>query len=167
MMSSQINPQLIEKDELLSLVPHRGCMFLISRVHKYDLEEFSLEGEYVISGDCIFFDKEAGGVPAWAGLEFMAQAVSVLVGLWRRERGEDIRLGFLVSMSSVKILNSIFELGEILELKVKLINQIDTVYTFDGSVSLDGITVLQGKMTMLDVDEEKMQVFQKEYESIG
>ena len=158
---------MIEKDELLSIIPHRGKMFLLSRVNNYDLNEYSLEAEYDITKKCIFYDPEFGGVPAWVGFEFIAQAISALVGLWRRERGEDVKLGFIMSVSSVKIGLPFFRDGDTVELKVKRINRMDMMYTFEGFVFLDGSTVLEGKITILDVDEEKMQAYQKEYKSIG
>ena len=158
---------MIEKDELLSILPHRGKMFLLSRVNSYDLEEYSLEAEYDITENCIFYDPEFGGVPAWAGFEFIAQAISALVGLWRRERGEEAKLGFIMSVSSVKISLPCFKAGDTAELKVKRINRMDMVYTFEGFIFLAGRKVFEGKMTILDVDDEKMQAYQKEINSIG
>jgi len=159
--------KLIEKDELYSLVPHRTKMFLLSRVSRYNLKEFSLEAEYDIAEDCVFYDHELGGVPAWAGFEFIAQAISALVGLWRRERGEGVKLGFIMSVSSMKIGLPLFRAGNTVKIRVKKISQIDMVYSFEGSVFLEGRTILDGKITVLDVDEEKMQAYQKEYNSIG
>ena len=158
---------MIENDELLSIIPHRGKMVLLSRVNNYDLKEYSLDAEYDITEDCIFYDPEYGGIPAWVGFEFIAQAISALVGLWRRERGEDVKLGFIMSVSSVKLGLPVYKAGNTVQLKVKRINRMDMVYTFEGFVYLDGSTVLEGKITILDVDEEKMQAFQKENITIG
>ena len=158
---------MIDKKELLSIIPHRSRMFLLSRVINYNLEEYSLEAEYDITENCIFYDPEFGGVPAWAGFEFIAQAISALVGLWRRERGEEVKLGFIMSVSSVKINLPSFKIGDTAELKVKRINSMDMVYTFEGFIFLGGRKVLEGKMTILDVDDEKMKTFQKEINSIG
>lgn len=142
------------KEELLSLIPHRDGMVLISRIKRYDLEDFSLDAEYDITEDCVFYDQGFGGVPAWAGFEFLAQSISALVGIRRHEIGENARLGFLLSVSAMKMAVPVLPAGCTVELKVKRINRIDMVYTFECLALLDGAKVLEGKITTLDVDEE-------------
>ena len=145
----------MEKNELLSILPHRDRMILLSRVTGYSLEDFTLDAEYDITEDCVFFDPGAGGVPAWAGFEFLAQSISALVGIWRREIGQNTRLGFIMSVSAMKAAVSVFRAGSTVALKVKRINRIDMVYTFDCAALLDGRRVLEGRITTLDVNEEK------------
>jgi len=159
--------QLIEKDEVLSLVPHRGRMFLLSRVTKYDLKEYSVEAEYNITEDCLFHDPAMGGVPAWVGFEFIAQAISVLFGLKRREAGKEPKIGFLMSISSMKTVVPVLKTGSVVTLIAKEISRIETVHSFKGLACIDGKTVLEGKLTAMDVDEERMEAYQKGYESIG
>jgi len=157
---------LIENDELVSLVPHRGRMLLLSRVLGYNMKEYSVEAEYDITEDCIFYDHAAGGVPAWAGFEFIAQAISVLFGLKRREMGKEPKIGFLMSISSMKTGLPVFKAGTTVGLKAKEISRIDMVYSFECSAYLDGQIVLEGKLTAMDVDDKKMEAYQKEYNPI-
>ena len=158
---------MIEKDEVLSLVPHRNRMFLLDRVTTYDLEEYSIEAEYTITEDCLFYDPAIGGVPAWVSFEFIAQAISVLFGLTRRRMGKEPKLGFIMSVSSMKIGIPLIKTGSTVELKVKEINRMGLVYSFECSALLDGRTFLEGKLTAMDVEEEKMEAYQKENNSIG
>ena len=71
-------PQYIPTEKLISLVPHRGKMFLLSRVTSYDVRKNSIVAEYDITESCILYDDELGGVPTWAGFEMMAQSISAL-----------------------------------------------------------------------------------------
>ena len=151
---------MIEKDELISLVPHRGKMYLLSRVNKYDLGVRCLEAEYDITESCLFYDPEAGGVPSWVSFELIAQSVSVLFGLQRRAMGKEPKIGFVMSVSSVKSELPVFKAGTTAEIKVKEINNIDMVYTFEGFVFIEGRKVFEGKLTAMDV--EKSPTFQKE-----
>lgn len=92
-------PQRIEKNVLLELLPHKGKMFLLSRVTKHDVAAHTLESEYDITSDCIFFEEEANGVPTWVGFEFMAQGISALTGITNRALGRKPRPGFILSVS--------------------------------------------------------------------
>ena len=144
---------MIEKDELISLVPHRGRMYLLSRVKSYDMKARRLEAEYDITENCLFFDPCAGGVPAWVSFEFIAQAISVLFGLTRREMGKKPEIGFIMSVSSVKSEIPVFKAGTTVEIKVKEINCMDMVYSFEGFVFLEGRKVFEGKLTAMDVQK--------------
>ena len=154
MISVERSFELIGKEELLSLVPHRSGMFLLDRINSYDLEEYSVEAEYDISENCLFFDSAAGGIPAWVCIEFIAQVISVLFGLKRREMGEKSRLGFLLSVSSMKTELPVFKVGSTVVLKAHKINCIDMIYTFDCSAFIEGKNVFKSKLTAIDVEDE-------------
>ena len=157
---------MIEKDELVSLVPHRGRMFLLSRVKKYDLKDGYLEAEYDITENCLFYDPALEGVPSWVSFEFIAQAISALFGLKLREKGKKPKIGFIMSVSSMKAEIPFFGSGSTLEIKAKEINCIDMVYSFEGFIFLEGRMVFEGKLTVMEVEDDKMQLFQKEHKSI-
>ena len=146
---------MIEKEELQSIIPHRGKMLLLTRVNEYNLEERALCAEYHVAGDCLFYDPAAGGVPAWAGFEFMAQAISALAGIRDREMGIKPRIGFILSIPSMKINMPVFELGSVVELHVKEKDRTGLVYTFDGEVFLEGKKAMGGKLMVMEINEEK------------
>ena len=152
---------MIEIEELTSLVPHKGKMLLLSRVNRYDLEERSVEAEYHVTEDCLFYDSAAGGVPAWVGLELIAQAISALAGLRGRQRGEKPKIGFILSFTSVRIEIPFFMTGTTVEIRAKEQSCMDMVYSFEGSVFLEGGKVLEGNVTVMDVDEKQAEIFEK------
>ena len=150
------------REELAYIMPHRGKMLLLSRVKEYNLKERSLCAEYYVTKDCLFYDPLIDGVPAWAGFEFIAQAISALCGLLLREIGEEPRIGFIMSISSMRIGLPVFKIGNLLEIRVREYDSVDMVYNFAGEIFLDGRKVIEGKLTVLDVTEEQMEILRKE-----
>ncbi|HIV73221.1 MAG TPA: hypothetical protein H9903_19960 [Candidatus Aquabacterium excrementipullorum] len=74
------------------LVPHRGDMSWLDRILEVDAE--SVVAEAVIRPDTFCVDN--GQAPAWAGIEYMAQAVAAWEGNRARLEQRPVDLGFLV-----------------------------------------------------------------------
>ena len=145
---------MIEKEELLSIIPHRGRMLLLSRIRNYDLVERTVEAEYQITEDCIFYDSAAKGVPAWVGFEFAAQAFCALCGIRDREMGVPPKKGFILAVSQMRIGLPFFRAGSIICIKAKETERMDPVCFLDGELFVDGKKVLEGKLTIMEVDDE-------------
>jgi predicted hotdog family 3-hydroxylacyl-ACP dehydratase len=143
-----------DRDELQKLLPHRGKMLLLSKVNSYDYKEMHLSAEYHVTPDCIFFDPAIGGVPSWAGFEFIAQAISVLSGIRNRELGIGSRMGFVLSIPSMKMEIPLFKPGSCVELRVKQKDVMDLIYTFEGAAFLEGKKVIEGKLMVMEISEE-------------
>ena len=147
---------MIEKEEPANIIPHRGKMLLLSRIKGYDLEERTLSAECDITENCLFYDPVNGGVPSWVAFEFIAQAISALSGIWTRKMGEKPKIGFILSISSMKSLISFFKAGSTVEIKVKESGRMDLVYNFDGEAHINGKKVLEGKITVMDETDEQV-----------
>ena len=158
---------MIENEELISIVPHRGKMFLLSRVIGYDLEERTMEAEYHVTRDCLFYDSSADGIPSWVCFEFIAQTIGALSGIRNRIKGEAPRIGFIVSISQVKIEIPFIKTGSIVTIKVKEIESIDMLYVFTGDIFLEGRKIFEGKLTVIDVDDEQAKTILEERNAIG
>jgi len=145
---------MIENEELLSIIPHRGRMLLLSRIINYNGEDKSIEAEFVIKEDCLFYDPEFSGVPAWAGFEFIAQAISAFVGI--RDMGKKIRkMGYILGISHMRIELPFFKTGSIIKIKANEVGGMDPVYVFDGQIIIDDKIVIEGKLTVMDVYDEQ------------
>ena len=90
--------QLIEHDELINYLPHKGKMFLLSRVTQHDVNKHTITSEYDITENCIFYEPEADGIPSWAGFELMAQCISALTGITNKMKGRSPLPGFILSV---------------------------------------------------------------------
>jgi len=152
---------MIEKEELFSVIPHRGRMLLLSRVKGYNIKERTIEAEYHITEDCLFYDSAIAGVPAWVGLEFIAQAVSAFSGIEDRENGIPPRMGFILSVSAMRIGLPFFGIGSTAQIKAKEIDCVDSVSTFEGEIFLDGRKVLEGKLTVMEANDEKVRALKE------
>ncbi len=101
-MEAKKLPQFIDHDELINLLPHKGKMFLLTRVIQHDTNNHTITSEYDITENCIFYEPEFDGVPTWAGFEFMAQGISALTGITNREKGREPLPGFILSVMEFK-----------------------------------------------------------------
>ena len=84
-----MDPAAIPIHELL---PHGPEMIVIDRLVSYDPRRSVAEAE--ISDRSVFFERT--GVPAWAGIEYMAQAIAAHGGFEARLRGEAPAVGFML-----------------------------------------------------------------------
>ena len=153
---------MIEKEELHPIVPHRGRMLLLSRVNSYDLDECSIEAEYDITENCLFYDAGLSGVPAWVGFEFIAQAIAAFSGIRDRVNGVPSKMGFILSIASMRFDISLFRPGSTVDIRTKEIERMDLISTFEGEILLEGKKVLQGKMTVMEVEHDKAELMKKE-----
>ena len=78
--------------DVATLVPHSGRMVLLDRVLSADAD--NLCAEVRIHADSVLAG--AQGVGAWVGIEYMAQAIAAHAGWSARQRGGDVKVGFLL-----------------------------------------------------------------------
>lgn len=90
------------------LVPHSGKMSLLSAIVDYGADW--LQAEVVISRESTFAD--AQGVPAWIGLEYMAQTIAAYSGLQERLRGGAPKIGFLLGSRKYLCNAERFDIGQ-------------------------------------------------------
>ena len=83
------------------LLPHSGRMVLLDRVLRYDGQ--SLDAVSAIRPDCILLPPGADSLPAYLGMEIMAQGIGAWAGAQALDRGEPVRLGFLLGTRRLHI----------------------------------------------------------------
>lgn len=98
------------------LVPHSGKMSLLDNIVEY--RDGWLRAEVSITADSMFADKQ--GVPAWIGLEYMAQAVGAYAGWQERLKGGPPKLGFLLGTRKYLCSTDYFAIGTKLIVTVQL-----------------------------------------------
>ncbi|MDR3304330.1 MAG: 3-hydroxylacyl-ACP dehydratase [Treponema sp.] len=144
---------LIEQDELITLVPHKGKMFLLSRVISYAFENRELAAEYDVTSNCLFYDAALDGIPSWVSFEFMAQCVSALSGLTGRLQGQGPKPGFILSVSGMELFRPVLYAGETVTASIEEDYCVDLVHTFKGEAAIDGSIVAKAKLTAIDVED--------------
>ncbi len=78
---------------IAELVPHRAPMLLLESIVDWDLNGVDA---VINPRDSSLFADTKGEVPAWVGIEYMAQAISALAGIEAKKRGEPVCIGFLL-----------------------------------------------------------------------
>ena len=139
---------MIDTAELTTLIPHKGRMFLLSRIVSWNLEEHFLAAEFDITGDCLFYREELKGLPAWAGFELIAQSISALSGIGGRARGP--QYGFILSVSELVLHLPVLRGTVRIEVAVDTI--LDNVHSFQGRVFTGQTEAMAAKLTVMDVE---------------
>ena len=103
------------------LLPHSGTMVLLDRVLEVGAED--LCAEVLIRPDSLFAN--ADGVGSWVGVEYMAQAIAAYAGYAARQRGEPVKIGFLLGTRRYEAAVPCFPIGSVLRVQVQKILQAD------------------------------------------
>jgi predicted hotdog family 3-hydroxylacyl-ACP dehydratase len=91
------------------VLPHRPPMVLVDRIVGHDATHTVCAVD--VTGSTPFVTDE-GRVPAWIGLEYMAQCVAAHAGLEARARGERVRLGLLIGARTVDFHTGALAIGD-------------------------------------------------------
>jgi predicted hotdog family 3-hydroxylacyl-ACP dehydratase len=144
--------RIIENEELAALLPHKGKMFLISRVLEYDINARSLRSEYDVSKACLFYDPGLDGVPSNMCFECMAQAVSTLSGLTGIILGKPPAMGFILSVSALEIKLPLFKPGDVIQVEVNGQQAVDTVSTFRCVAKVGDSEAVKATLMVMDIE---------------
>ena len=98
--------------DLETLLPHRAPLLLLSEVVDYDDDVATARVH--ITAQSPFYDSELGGVPAWVGMEYMAQAIGLWAGRWQLAQGKTVRAGFLLGCRRYECNSAVFPAGSTL-----------------------------------------------------
>ena len=96
------------------LLPHRPPMILLDRM--VEAMEKGSTCEVTIGPQTLFL--ESAGVPAFVGLEYMAQAVAAYGGYQSYLAGEPIAVGLLLGTPQLKTYCQFFDRGQTLKIQV-------------------------------------------------
>ncbi|MBQ3801023.1 MAG: 3-hydroxylacyl-ACP dehydratase [Treponema sp.] len=146
-------PQQVPAEQLGSLIPHRGKMVLLSRISSHDTERNRIVAEYDVTENCILYDEELKGVPAWAGFEMMAQSISALSTIRQLSSGGagSPAPGVILSVSGFESSVASVAAGKTVELRVCEAYRDGSVCRYDcemyekgapGPVATTAITVM-------------------------
>ena len=125
------------------LVPHRDGMLLIDELLDDSVEV--VQAALTVRSDLLFLQPE--GLPAWVGVELMAQTVAAWAGLRRLERGEEILLGFLLGTRKYECDVPFFPLGARLVMSAhqEMVSE-QGLAVFICTIALDGKVVARASV---------------------
>lgn len=103
---TQVSPKkIITLDQVL---PHRDTMRWLDRLLSHD-ENTVIAEAWVRDSHVLAVDE---GVPAWAGIEYMAQAIATWAGCRALTKNEPIKIGFLLGTRNYECTNEYFTIGQ-------------------------------------------------------
>jgi predicted hotdog family 3-hydroxylacyl-ACP dehydratase len=118
------------------LVPHSGRMVLLNRVIEFD--EDTMVAEVIVRDDGLFGDGNT--VPAWLGIEYMAQTIAALGGMKRRLAGKPLNLGFLLGTRRYDCNVGLFSVGSVLTVSVHRLVEDQGLGVFDCHITAEGLS---------------------------
>lgn len=105
---------------LAELLPHAGDMILLDAVDEFDSESIRTRLQVRPGG---LFNLADGSLPAWLGIELMAQSIAAYAGCRARQAGLPVELGFLLGTRNYQCNVERFALGA--ELRIRAIRSLE------------------------------------------
>ena len=128
-------------------VPHRGAMSLLETVEHCD-DQRIVARVHVRAGGLF---EGADGVPAWVGIEYMAQAVAAWSGARARSAGGSPRIGYLLGSRRYEAAVPAFEVGAELQVfaQCELMGG-NGLGMFDCRIERDGRVLASGRLSVFE-----------------
>jgi len=124
-----------------SIIPHRGTMLLVDAVTSCG--DDTLTARATVRPDAWYADDD-GAMPAWIGIELMAQSVAAHVSLIAMRAGERARPGVLLGTRSYQARLSAFARGARLTIFVREVLRSEEGHSaYECSIGYDGEQVAQ------------------------
>ena len=136
-----------------ALLPHSKGMVLLDRV--VEAGEDHIVVELKVRDDGLFSSPDYT-VPAWVGLEYMAQTIAAFSGYHRKCRGEAIDVGFLVGTRHYQCSVGCFPCGTSLRVRAeKIIEAANDLSVFSCTLEGGGINATSQINVLLPQDSKK------------
>ncbi len=131
-------------------VPHRGTMSLLSRVIEVTEEQAIAEIDVPLDG---LFVRD-GSVPAWVGVEYMAQTISAWSGGRAMREGMAPRVGFLLGCRRYQTTCSSFACGTVLRIEARQEFVSDAgLGMFDCRILRDGTVLATARVSVFEPED--------------
>ena len=124
--------------DLAELMPHSGKMLLLDRI--LNISDRSLSAELQVRGDGMLLGDQLT-VPAWAGMEYMAQAIAAFAGIKARQSGAPIRPGLLLGSRCFRSNTPSLAVGAMLTVTVEQIFQDAQLGAFECRIQSENIQI--------------------------
>ena len=125
----------ITQGNVAEFIPHSADMVLLDRIIDYDA--YGLTAGLMVRDDGLLGD--AYHVPAWVGIEYMAQTIAAYSGIMAIQTRQAIRLGFLLGTRRYCSNVAAFRVGSVLTIKVNKQYQDDNLGVFACQIQGEGV----------------------------
>lgn len=119
-------------------------MLLLDAVQGYD--DVSVVVTVIVADSNSFITGE--GLPAHVGIELMAQACGAWMGANALDKGETVRLGFLLGTRRYSAQVAWFPLGTVLEVSARIVFLDKSMGVFGCTIASDGKCLAEAQLTV-------------------
>jgi predicted hotdog family 3-hydroxylacyl-ACP dehydratase len=138
--------------DLQNLIPIRPPMLLLADV--LETSESGAKARVEITQHSMFAD-QAGNVPNYVGVEYMAQTIATFAGNISRTANESPKPGFLVAVDDYDAKEDIFENGKSYTVSVEMTFQAEALGVFTCRITrdADGRIMAEGQLKAFQPDD--------------
>ena len=130
--------------DITEILYHAPPMILIDRVKAYD--EVTVVSVVEITPDSPFLNENE--VPAYVGIEYMAQSIAAYSGIKARDAGGTVKIGYLVSSRNMNLDCRAYAIGDKLEITVHLVYDETPMAVFDCTIRRDEKLVAEARLNV-------------------
>ncbi|PJC85976.1 3-hydroxydecanoyl-ACP dehydratase [Vibrio sp. HA2012] len=145
--------------EVKDLLPHDEPMVLLNRV--ISVEEISIHCQADVTEANLFFDHEKRVIPAYVGIEYMAQSIAAWSGYHARKRQESPPIGFLLGSRRYNTELGAFHENMVLDIFAEQVMEDSGMAVFSGRIEHNGTLIAQCQLNVYVPDEDKLQEMKK------
>lgn len=142
--------------DLTKIIPQRFPMIFLSDIDSFDYENQVLISRVDIRDTDLLFDKNLGGVPSWASLEFMAQSIAACVGLndLREKTDASPAVGFILGSRKISVFVPVYLVNKSYFVHVKSMFCDNNIASFDCQIfDADNNVVAAGALNAFRPDD--------------
>lgn len=135
-------------------LPHAAPMVLVDKLCSIDEE--SVHCQVVIKTTNPYFSDKIQGVPAYIGVEFMAQTIGVWSGYSTTCKQQEPKVGFLLGARRYIAKQDVFLLGTTLDINATCIMLDNGMGVFKASIAIEGELVVTAQLNVYEPSAEKL-----------
>jgi predicted hotdog family 3-hydroxylacyl-ACP dehydratase len=137
--------------QVTELLPHRGAMLLLERVSAFDAKRICVE---CTPRRGAWYADARGNMPAWIGIELMAQAIAAHTGLLKRSEGKPMAPGVLLGTRSFDATQPDFTAGQVLRVTAALSFRDESgLAAYDCSIEAGDATLASATLKVFEPDD--------------
>ncbi|RTZ17717.1 3-hydroxydecanoyl-ACP dehydratase [Vibrio aquaticus] len=141
--------------DIAQLLPHDEPMILIDRA--LDIQSDSIHCQVEIGAKNPFFNQQSQTLPAYVGIEFMAQSVAAWSGYHALQKGSEPPIGFLLGSRRYSAHCDSFNNGQLLDIYAEKMMEDNGMAVFTARIEFEQQIVASCQLNVYVPSEEKLE----------
>ncbi|GAD88483.1 hypothetical protein VHA01S_005_00860 [Vibrio halioticoli NBRC 102217] len=139
---------------IAQLVPHDEPMIFIDRA--IDIQQDSVHCQVDIGENNLFFNLEQNSIPAYVGIEFMAQSLAAWSGYHSLQKGEQPAIGFLLGSRRYISHCDAFGKGQTLDVYAEKLMEDNGMAVFTARIEFEQKVLASCQLNVYVPSEDKL-----------